>query len=362
MIKVLGDLHFGTRHNSHIFHKILVDSFKWFLTKVTKSDHVIILGDIFQSRSSVDMHILNDAIDLLLELSTKCKEVIILVGNHDLYYKECISSNVNCRFLKNLSENIVIVHDIEERVIDKQKCLILPWIDSPDKKLLAVEHLQTKYDYVFGHFDTVGLYGKGESAKENSIVLNKKDFGPNVNVLSGHYHCRRQVGVITYTGAFINQCFADINDVKGYHILRDNTIEFIAGICPQFLYMEVADSVQFIETYESANPEIQKQIQSKIEGNFVKLFLNEYNVENNKLYNLIKSMNPLEISLEYRTVSFEDVENEEDDFEGFEVKSDIIEILDQYMHKVQDKLPDGIKQSDIMKVLEVKHKQFLMGS
>ena len=100
MIIVIGDLHFGIRRNNKIFHKILLKELDWVLSKITRKDSVIILGDIFDSRSSVDFQILNDAWDFFITLSRTCKEVFIVAGNHDLYYRENRSEYVNCRFLR----------------------------------------------------------------------------------------------------------------------------------------------------------------------------------------------------------------------------------------------------------------------
>ena len=171
MIKILGDIHFGVRRNSAMFHSILMESFDWFLKDLKKTDSVVILGDIFDSRSSVDFQILNDAMEVFGKLSKKCKEIFILVGNHDLYYKENSLDNVNCRFLQ--SKKIKIVHDIGMVKIQDKHCLFIPWVDNMESKEKALVHLQTAHDIVFGHMDSVGLYG---AKVQDDLMFSPDDF------------------------------------------------------------------------------------------------------------------------------------------------------------------------------------------
>lgn len=363
MIKVLGDIHWGMRHNSSMFHSILMDSLNWFLKDLKKSDSVIILGDIFDSRSSVDFKILNDALDFFIQLTKKCKEVYILVGNHDLYYKENDINNVNCRFLRfNPTENskiapVKIVHETSVIKIQNKSCLFIPWIDSIEKKEVANEFLTHTYDLVLGHMDTVGLYG---DSVQSELMFSPKDLGNNETILSGHYHkryIRYLRGRVNYVGALINQTFNDVGDVKGYHTFnKNNEVQFVKGISPSFEYVTIPNTSGFLQGFKSAPNEEKLKIQKRIQGNIIKLILNEYGAENDELYKLFKDMNPLEISISYNRVNFE--EDNEEEFTGFDYKSDIVDIISQYIERVKNKLPDGIQPSDINELILQKHNQF----
>jgi len=353
MIKILGDIHFGVRRNSVLFHTILMESLEWFLESVKKTDSVIILGDIFDSRSSVDFKILNDAINLFNELSSRCKDVHILVGNHDLYYKENDINNVNCRFLQ--SKNVHIVYDTEVRTIQDKSCLFVPWVDTQDNKIKALAALKTKHDIVFGHMDTVGLYG---AKVQDELMFALDDFGPNTNIISGHFHKRSERGDIIYIGAFINQTFNDVGDTKGYMTFnKKDELNFIEGICPKFEYITITNSGGFLKGFELASDAEKQKIKLRIKGNIIKLILNEYSSDNDGLFKIFKDMTPLEISVTYNRVSFEEGEDGED-FAGFDSKSDIMEIITQYIDKVKHKLPDGIQPSDINNLISMKHLEF----
>jgi len=352
MIKVMGDIHFGMRRNSSLFHSILMKSLSWFLGSVKKTDSVVILGDIFDSRSSVDFKVLNDAIGFINAMSKKCKDIYILVGNHDLYYKETDLNNVNCRFLK--SKKVHIVHEISEIEIQEQKCLFIPWVDNMENKNKATDMLQNKYDLVFGHMDTIGLYGTKEP---DELMFSPEDFGTNDKVISGHFHKRNQRGVVNYIGAFINQTFNDVGDTKGYINCDKGEITFVNGICPKFEYITIPNSGGFLKGFELAQDAEKENVRNRVAGNIIKLILNEYSTENDELFKVFKDMNPLEISVSYNRVSFEEgIEGEE--FAGFDSKSDIVEIITQYIDKVKHKLPSGIDPSDINELIMQKHMEF----
>jgi DNA repair exonuclease SbcCD nuclease subunit len=340
-----------------------MESLNWFLKSIKKSDSVIILGDIFDSRSSVDFKILNDAIDFFITLSRSCKEVFILVGNHDLYYKENDLNNVNCRFLRFDADKgskiapVKIVHETSEIKIQGKSCLFIPWIDSEEKKDAAKQFLLGTHDVVFGHFDTVGLYNGKDL--DTSLMMKQEDFGNHQVVLSGHYHKRSENGIVQYVGAFINQTFNDVGDTKGYHTIdKKGAVKFVEGICPRFEYITIPNPAGFLKGFEMASEPEKEKVRNRIKGNIIKLILNEYGTENDELYKIFKDMTPLEISISYNRVAFEDEVDGEEEFAGFDSKSDIIEIISQYIDKVQKKLPEGVKPSDIVELISKKHAEF----
>lgn len=358
MIKVLGDLHFGVKRSNGLFHNILMDSLNWFLDSVKKTDSVVILGDVFDSRSSVDFQILNNAMNFFKDLSNKCKEIYILVGNHDLYYKENNLNNVNCRFLINCTpKKIHIVHDVTEIKIQDQSCLFIPWIDTKEKKDVAREFLSTTYDVVFGHME--GTYG-GEN-EDTYLMLAPDDFKNNKTVLSGHFHKRNKTKIINFVGSFINQTFSDVGDIKGYHTINKNgDIKFVEGICPRFEYINVPNSLTFLNGYENMPEENRSKIKDMVSGNIIRLIVSEYNNENDRLYKLFKEMGPLDLSISHTRHVLDDSEEGEDSFEGFDANSDIIEIVLNYIENVKDKLPDGISVDAIDRIVREKFKEYKM--
>jgi len=362
MIYVIGDIHFGLRRNNKMFHDILRAELDWVLKKISKKDSVVFLGDIFDSRSSVDFKVLNDAWNFFIELTRKCKEVFILAGNHDLYYRENKEEFVNCRFLRfepGSDSKIAPVHVVNEVTtakIEGNDCLFIPWVDSEEAKNHAVDAMLAPYDVIFGHFETIGLYG--EHAIDERTMFEEEDFPKDTIILSGHYHKRSEKGNIKYVGSLINSTFNDVGDVKGIHtIKRGKKVEFVEGSSPIFEYITIENPTSFLEAIENADAKKLKTLTKRVEGNIIKLIMKEYGSDNENVYKFFKGMNPLELTVSYERVSFDDNDDGES-FEGFDTKADIHTIITSYIEKVKDKLPDDINPDDIKMLVARKHQEF----
>ena len=362
MIYVLGDPHFGARRNSTLFHQILMNELDLILYKITKKDSVVILGDVFDSRSSSDFRILNDCMDFFIRLSRKCKEVFILVGNHDLFYKETSTENVNCRFLgfepgsDSKISPVKIIDSLRVEKIQGKKCLFIPWIDSEERKDEAEDKLEEgNYDVAFGHFDIFNLYGK--NAPTNLTALNENKFPEDKIILSGHYHRRTKKERMTYVGSLIGTTFNDVGDTKGIHIIKGKKVEFIEGTSPKFEYIKVENPTGFLAMLEKATEKQLNSLRGRIKGNIIKLVVNEYSTDNDEIYKKVKEMAPLLLTVTYNRFTI-DSDAEGEGFEGFDVKSDICDIISQYIDQVETKLPSDISSSDIKELIAKKHLEF----
>jgi DNA repair exonuclease SbcCD nuclease subunit len=350
------------RKNNKTFHSILVEELQFMQEHFGKDDSVVFLGDIFDSRSSVDYQVLNDAWTFFINLSRKVKEIFILVGNHDLYYKETNIDYVNCRFLRFDSPtkkiaNVEIVSTMQEKKIQGKKCLLIPWVDNEEQKKKVQETLKkNKYDVVFGHFDSIGLYSEHEE-DTSTMFDSDKDFSKSTHVLSGHYHKRCERGSVLYVGSLINSSYNDVGDVKGFYCINDeNELEFIRGNSPRFEYININSTDAFIKMIETLSDDQTTQLSKRISGNFIKLLFFEYNKRNEEVYKFIKSFNPKDLSIGYEIQQFE--EDMEDGFEGFNSKADITEVITQFLDKVEDQIPKGIHLDDIKKIVQISHQKF----
>ena len=101
------------------FREIHVDTHSFLITKVDEDfdenrDILILEGDIFHSRESINVRIQNEAFDIFKQLSKKFKRgIYIIIGNHDVYYKD----KNEIHSLKSLSYLICI----KVKVLQKQK-------------------------------------------------------------------------------------------------------------------------------------------------------------------------------------------------------------------------------------------------
>lgn len=148
---VVSDIHIGLKKANQSRLSIVAAVFKDVLKtiKEEKIKNVICCGDIFHSRVAIDLQALNVGLKLLGALSEKCKCYLIL-GNHDLYYKNNVSINSTNVFKQN--KNTFVVEEPTEAEINGQKALLVPWLSDLSK------FRKESYDLLFGHFDIDGKF------------------------------------------------------------------------------------------------------------------------------------------------------------------------------------------------------------
>jgi len=330
MIKIISDLHFGMRKSSMMFHKILMEKMDWFTSHVNKEDTVVILGDLFDSRSSIDFMILNESIESLKRLARKCKKVYALVGNHDLYFKENKKEDVNFRLME--SRNFEVIQALSEIMIEDKYCLFIPWIDNDKSKQKAIDVMNSEeHDIVFGHFEDGSLYDNNVSIEHE---MPTDLFAKQKMVLSGHYHKRLKKNNVNFVGSFISQTFNDIGNVKGYHKIEDGELIFVDNNCPMFDYVDVKSPFEFITNFEKNKPELSK----RVEGNIIKIILSEYSVDNSKIIELIKTLNPLNLTIMFSKVDM-NVDAGKANFNGFDRMTNIVSVISDYIDTV-DSIPE----------------------
>ena len=234
---LLGDLHFGVKgFNKDFFREqigYLRDEF-FPLCKEHNVDKVIQFGDLLDNRKIIDNAFF---IDMLYELEALLFEynipMVVLTGNHDIYYKNTRDYSLLEVISKfgSLKDKITWINNqtlIKEEIFVPGKkltknILIVPWLlpgENIDQEMLA------SADYVFGHFEIKDFYMMpGVKAKSGLTI---KDF-QNKKVFSGHYHIRQEKGNVLYLGTPYQLNFGDAGNEKGFYILdlATDKLEFI---------------------------------------------------------------------------------------------------------------------------------------
>lgn len=228
-VAIFSDLHLGIYGNSEKWHDVALAWADWIVKELKKKKikDVFFLGDFFHNRSEISVQTIHVA-SLILD---KLKEfnIIMIIGNHDAYYKN--RADVHSLGLMSGHENITIVDtNLEIEAFDK-KLLFVPWnTEIPDEK----------YDIIFGHFEIQNFkmnnFKVCDHGLQASELLSKAPL-----VFSGHFHNRNfktyDEGKIIYVGNTFPMDFADVANVKGYHILdlEDESLECIPNpVSPRF--------------------------------------------------------------------------------------------------------------------------------
>ena len=227
-IFLLGDLHLGIRNNSIEWASsqkdFLID---YFCKKIDElgfdpeQDILIQEGDWFHNREHTNNRIWNDSLEIFSVLSKKFKKgIYIILGNHDVYYKD----NNSIHSLKGIEKIFPNVHVFEktelltiQNISSTHNFLMLPWIEDEVKITREVTSYVGKADYIICHAD-IKNFRLNKWVKLHS-GLDAKLLDKFKNVWSGHIHIHQRNGNVLYTGTPYELDRGDRNNPKGFYTL-----------------------------------------------------------------------------------------------------------------------------------------------
>ena len=237
-IAIITDTHYGARKGSKHLH----DYFELFYRDVffptleeQGIDTVVHMGDVFDSRKSIDYQSLEWAKKVVFEPLKKYK-VHAITGNHDCYYKN--TNNVNSPELLLVNyPNIKTYSKAQELTLDKLKILMLPWINSEnyEESLNLIEKTTSKI--VMGHLEVNGFRATRGHMMETGMDV--KVFDKFDKVFSGHFHTRSENGKIFYLGNPYEMFWNDVNDPRGFHVFDTETLTHTSVDNPYKLFYNI---------------------------------------------------------------------------------------------------------------------------
>ena len=130
-ILLITDQHFGVRNDNQSF----IDHYRRFYGEIVlpfidahEINTVIALGDTFDKRRSINFMSLEAAKDMWFNpLAERNVQMHMLVGNHDIYYKNTLRVNAPSELLDGY-RNISVHTEPTTRIFDNLSILLLPWI------------------------------------------------------------------------------------------------------------------------------------------------------------------------------------------------------------------------------------------
>ena len=248
---LVGDLHLGIRNNSvewaEIQKKFLLET----LPNSAKAhgfnpdrDILILEGDIFHSRESINVRIQNDSMEIFSKLSNFFKRgIYIILGNHDVYYKD--SNEINSvRHLSHLADNIKVFEKPEVLTLNgKSNWLMLPWVEDLKALSTYVEDYSDLCQTVVCHADIKGLKFNRWTKVEH--VIEASSLSKYRRVYSGHIHHRQERGNILYTGTPYQMDRGDRGNTKGFYIVdmdQDGKETFVENlVSPNYVKFDVCE-------------------------------------------------------------------------------------------------------------------------
>ena len=249
-VAVITDTHYGARKGSthlHNYFQLFYDNIFFPTLEREKIDTVIHMGDIFDSRKSIDYQSLEWAKQVVFEPLRKYK-VYAITGNHDCYYKN--TNHVNSpELLLNDYSNISTFSKATEINIDGLDILLLPWINSEnyDESLEAIQNSKSKV--AMGHLEINGFKATRGHMMEDGMDTDV--FSKFNAVYSGHFHTRSTDGKINYLGNPYEMYWNDVNDTRGFHIFDTDTITHSPINNPYKLFYNVYYEDTPYQTFDS---------------------------------------------------------------------------------------------------------------
>ena len=300
----LGDVHLGVRNDSEYFYDVQVKFFQYVLFPYMKENDIHDIyqfGDLFDRRKHINFATLykckRDIFDYMADNNIQFHMV---VGNHDIYYRQSNEINSPSLLLREYS-NITIHDEFSQVLIDGEKFDLISWICDENRQRILNNISGSNSKYAIGHFELAGfpMYAGIESKHGQPI----KFLSHYNKVFSGHYHTGSAKSNIKYISTPYEMTFSDMDDAKGFTVFNGKGLKFI----------ENEDRIHY-QIYFDSDIDIDEFDYEKYKNKIVRLnVLERLDTFNEFLERLVKrqphDLVVNELSVEISEVSDEDLEN-----------------------------------------------------
>lgn len=240
----ISDTHLGVRNSSNEWIEMMRSYFfEWFIPLVKKNykkgDILIHLGDVYDSRQSINIKVLNLGVSIFESLSEVFTDgIYVIAGNHDLW--GTTSTEINS--LKSIKwiPRVKIIEEPESLNIGERTFFLMPWRKDHQSEEETLDSV-SRHDVLCCHTDIRGLkFNKYVSIEDGSDISKFSKFG---RVYSGHIHYAQKVGNINMLGSPYELTRSDMDNQKSITMLDLETMEdtvFPNNFSPKFkkLYFE----------------------------------------------------------------------------------------------------------------------------
>ena len=332
-IAVVSDLHIGTHQNDPLWHMYAMKFAEWFRDEISKKGikDIVICGDINNDRDEISvssLHVLGKIFETWKDFN-----ILLIVGNHDAYYKD--RSDVNSLSLFSGWPNITIIDKLATIEKDGRKLSFAPWGTT-------LEEIP-KSDILFGHFEINGFYmSKAKcclTGFDSKNILEKSPL-----IISGHFHMREErkykdIGEILFVGSPYEQSWGDYGtSSRGFYTLDVSTGKY------EFIENTLSPKHKKIRLSEIMSAEkITDSIRKDLKGNIVQLLVDQDIPQEkvDKLVVLLSSLGTINIKTEYVLEERFSVEESTYNFDAVDIPASITEFVN---------IMDGLKyKEDVLK-------------
>ena len=261
---LITDQHFGVRGDNQHF----LNHYKKFYSKVvipfikaSGIKEIINLGDTFDKRRSINFMSLDEAKEMWFDpLDQLGCRMTMLIGNHDIYYKNTLRVNAPDQVLSDY--DFKIIDKPTTLTYDGLDILMLPWICDDNRDEIFTAVATSKADVCMGHLELNGFEAHPGHVMESG--MDSTIFNKFKRVFSGHYHQKSTKGNVTYLGNPYQLYWNDYGTKRGFHVFDTETLKVT-------FYRNPFDT--FHKLYYNNGVSIPTA--DEIQGGFVKLIVEE---------------------------------------------------------------------------------------
>lgn len=316
-VGLFSDPHLGIHQGNETWHEIALEfaerTAKFYADRNIKD--ILILGDIFNDREEIGVNTIHMANSFFQHF--KPFNVVVVVGNHDAFYRD--RSDVNSVSVFDNWPNVTVVSKPTVVQAFGKTLAFCPWAT----KLEDIP----QSDILFGHLEIAGFY------QHKLKVCERGPTPPDIlkktkKCFSGHFHVmeerKYQQGTIMFVGNPFQQSWNDYGLEKGIF-----TLNIMSGHLDFFpnLYSPVHQKINLSDL--QAKPKA-AELKKKIEHNLVKFTVDKpTEIEKiRKLEEFLFAFHPLSLKTEFEDegVTIEDAEDK--DFSQLDVEGAINEFID----------------------------------
>lgn len=240
-----SDWHLGVRSNSMEWFNSQLDYLQDVFLVYLKDNHkpgdvFIFIGDLFDSRQSINLTVMCKTIDLFESIS-KVISVIIIPGNHDV--ARTTDNNISSLDCLRFIPNVTIYKQPTELNLGSRKILLMPWMHSLENEKYVLGN--TESNIVFAHADFAGASFDG--VRDVFHGIKETDLSKTIErVYSGHIHHRQIKGKLNVIGTPYQLTRTDAGNEKGFWVIDfDNMDEhFIQNNdLPKFIKLTLDENI-----------------------------------------------------------------------------------------------------------------------
>jgi DNA repair exonuclease SbcCD nuclease subunit len=203
-VVLFTDLHLGLKHNSRQHNEWCAQFVDWMIDQAhdRKIRTCVFLGDWSHHRAHVNVVTLNYSLQCLRKLSQNFDHVIMLLGNHDLYYRDKLDMH-SIPYVQEFS-NCYLIHEITET----DQIAFVPWLVGDQFKQIS----KIRKPYLMCHAEIARFRMNAHVEMPDNGTLTAEHFEHQKLVFSGHFHKRQRKDHILYMGNAFPHNFADAHD------------------------------------------------------------------------------------------------------------------------------------------------------